>query len=95
MGSDGKIYKCTVAFNNEDNHVGNLKEDGYLEIFEDVVGYRRCERRLNCTKCYFRPSCQRNACPLERIEKNRTPCPPVKKSIKRYINLIREEEMYV
>lgn len=98
IGSDGMIYKCTVAFNNEDNHVGNLKEDGYLEIFEErlmlwVTG--GANEDSNCTKCYFRPSCQGNACPLERIEENRTPCPPVKKNIKRYINLIREEEIYV
>ncbi|MDN4602835.1 radical SAM/SPASM domain-containing protein [Chryseobacterium mucoviscidosis] len=98
IGSDGMIYKCTVAFNNQDNHVGNLKEDGFLEIFEErlmlwVTG--GANEDSNCTKCYFRPSCQGNACPLERIEANRTPCPPIKKNIKRYINLIHEEELYV
>ena len=35
IGSDGMIYKCTVAFNNPYNHVGWLKENGEMEIYED------------------------------------------------------------
>ncbi|MDG0874705.1 SPASM domain-containing protein [Paenibacillus thiaminolyticus] len=97
IGSDGMIYKCTVAFNNPYNHVGKLTEDGELVIDWEkwslwVTG--GVNEDLACTKCYFRPSCQGNACPLERIESGATPCPPIKKNIKKYINLVDGDLVY-
>ncbi|QPQ33295.1 radical SAM protein [Lysinibacillus sp. JNUCC 51] len=97
IGSDGMIYKCTVAFNNPYNHVGWLKEDGEMEIFEERLSLwlsGGANEDSNCTSCYFRPSCHGNACPLERIESGTTPCPPVKKNIKKYINLVGEDLVY-
>jgi uncharacterized protein len=91
IGSDGMVYKCTVAFNNPMNHVGNINSLGELEIYEDrwslwVTGGTTEDEQ--CVKCFFRPACQGNACPLQRIETNTTPCPPVKKNLKKYIELI-------
>lgn len=48
----------------------------------------------SCTKCFFRPSCQGNACPLERIEANKTPCPPIKKNLKKYLDIVKEDTVY-
>lgn len=97
IGSDGMIYKCTVAFNNPMNHVGDILENGEMVIDEEkwslwVTG--GVNEDASCTKCFFRPSCQGNACPLERIETGATPCPPVKKSIKKYITLVSEDYAY-
>ncbi|GIP64213.1 radical SAM/SPASM domain-containing protein [Virgibacillus pantothenticus] len=97
IGSDGMVYKCTVAFNNSLNHVGNIYEDGEMEIYEDRLFLwlsGGANEDSACTSCYFRPSCQGNACPLERIEANKTPCPPVKRNIKRYLDIIEEDLVY-
>lgn len=97
IGSDGMVYKCTVAFNNPLNHVGNIYEDGEMEIYEDRLFLwlsGGANEDSACTSCYFRPSCQGNACPLERIEANKTPCPPVKRNIKRYLDIIEEDLVY-
>ncbi|MDR5597866.1 radical SAM/SPASM domain-containing protein [Paenibacillus larvae] len=91
IGSDGMIYKCTVAFNNPYNHVGDLLENGQMILDQErwslwITG--GVNEDPMCTKCFFRPSCQGNACPLERIESNKTPCPPIKKSLKNYVKLV-------
>lgn len=97
IGSDGMVYKCTVAFNNPLNHVGNILENGEMEIYEERLALwlsGGANEDSACTSCYFRPSCQGNACPLERIEANKTPCPPIKRNIKRYIDLVKEDLVY-
>ncbi|WP_153465457.1 radical SAM/SPASM domain-containing protein [Sediminibacillus terrae] len=97
IGSDGMIYKCTVAFDNPYNHVGDLKEDGEMNLYHDRL-YLWLSGGENedssCTRCYFRPSCRGNACPLERIESNQTPCPPIKTNIKRYLDIVEEDMVY-
>lgn len=91
IGSDGMIYKCTVAFQNPSNHVGNVLEDGTMIIDQEKWSLWTTggvNEDTACTKCYFRPSCQGNACPLHRIESGITPCPSVKKHIKKYMKLV-------
>ncbi|MDT2291791.1 hypothetical protein P7H15_01100 [Paenibacillus larvae] len=61
------IYKCTVAFNNPYNHVGDLLENGQMILDQErwslwITG--GVNEDPMCTKCFFRPSCQGNACPL-------------------------------
>ncbi|MEC1560508.1 radical SAM/SPASM domain-containing protein [Bacillus haynesii] len=97
IGSDGMVYKCTVAFNNPLNHVGDIKENGELELYEERLSLwlsGGANEDPNCTKCYFRPACQGNACPLERIEADKTPCPPIKQNLKRYLDLVEEDLIY-
>ncbi|WP_195257811.1 radical SAM/SPASM domain-containing protein [Bacillus paralicheniformis] len=97
IGSDGMVYKCTVAFNNPLNHVGDIKENGEMELYEERLSLwlsGGANEDPNCTKCYFRPACQGNACPLERIEAEKTPCPPIKQNLKRYLNLVEEDSIY-
>jgi len=94
IGSDGMVYKCTVAFDEERNHVGQLYPSGVMELYYDRLALwlaNGAAEDPTCQKCYFRPACQGEACPLERIEKDRTPCPPTKKNIKAYMRLIAKE----
>ncbi len=91
IGSDGMIYKCTVAFNNPYNHVGDILENGDVVIDQEKWSLWTTggvNEDPACTKCFFRPSCQGNACPLKRIESGITPCPPIKKNVKKYMKLV-------
>lgn len=91
IGSDGMIYKCTVAFNNPYNHVGDIFENGDVVIDQEKWSLWTTggvNEDPACTKCFFRPSCQGNACPLKRIESGITPCPPIKKNVKKYMKLV-------
>ncbi|KEO83964.1 radical SAM/SPASM domain-containing protein [Tumebacillus flagellatus] len=95
IGSDGMVYKCTVAFDDERNHVGQLYEDGTMELYYDRFALWVVNGALEdtaCQKCYFRPSCQGEACPLERIEHGKQPCPPIKKNIKAYLKILAAEK---
>lgn len=77
IGSDGRIYKCTVAFEDPRNHVGRLHEDGRLEI--DADKWRLWTEPVStsgkCGTCSFFASCQSRACPLAAIEAAEPPCP--------------------
>ncbi len=94
VGSDGTIYKCTVAFEDPRNQVGYLTEEG--ELFVD-------ERKLSlwvsggeetdgeCRTCFFRPSCQGNACPWGRIRTGERQCPSDKINIEETLRLLVAE----
>jgi uncharacterized protein len=73
IGSDGTIYKCTVAFDLEENKVGTLDSKGNLKLdfskfslwtepwFNGIV---------KCRSCHFLPICQGVSCPLHSVQKN-------------------------
>lgn len=91
IGSDGIIYKCTIAFEDEANHVGMITENGTMHLDKDrfalwVTGHEGSD--AGCQKCFFRPSCQGAACPLVRIKSGESPCPPYKEHFKDYMQLI-------
>ncbi|MBL0387691.1 radical SAM protein [Tumebacillus sp. ITR2] len=91
IGSDGIIYKCTIAFNDEINHVGMITEKGTMHLDEDkmalwVTGHESTD--TGCQKCFFRPSCQGASCPLMKIKTGAAPCPPMKVYFKDYMQLI-------
>jgi uncharacterized protein len=81
IGSDGSLYKCTVAFDDPRNLVGRVNPDGTLEIDDDRFAlwtandYRSDS---SCQKCYYVPSCFGASCPLVRINSGKQPCPPDK-----------------
>ncbi len=97
VGSDGTLYKCTVALTDEQNQVGQLHEDGRIELDMDRFALWVTQDEISdpgCQTCFFRPACQGNACPRVRIVKNTAPCPEVKRQIGRALTLIaREEEL--
>lgn len=91
IGSDGTIYKCTVAFEDQANKIGRLEPDGEMLLDEDKLALwtaTSCDDDPTCQKCYFRPSCQGAVCPLKRIREGVRTCPPAKKQIKRVLELI-------
>lgn len=89
IGSDGNIYKCTVAFEEEVNNVGKL-ENGKLNCINRKLclwnnnGFETSEK---CKYCKFLPICFGKFCPLEKIIHHEEPCPPFKKYIERYFKL--------
>ncbi|MEK7288455.1 MAG: radical SAM protein [Elusimicrobiota bacterium] len=89
IGSDGTIYKCTVALDKDINKVGKILPTGEMEIDSDRfalwVTSDDSEDKV-CQGCFYRPACQGAACPLIRIETGQRPCPPEKKRIRQ--NLI-------
>ncbi len=95
IGSDGTVYKCTVAFDSDFNRVGRLYADGYLELDYDklalwVMGGGADEDSI-CQRCFFRPSCHGMACPLVRIESGKRPCPHEKTGIKEVLRVLWEQ----
>jgi uncharacterized protein len=90
IGSDGRLYKCTVAFDDERNHVGWLRPDGVLDIDE-----RRFKRWVTtdhletakCDSCWFHASCQSRACPLVAMDDGTPPCPTQKDEMQELIQI--------
>ena len=91
IGSDGMVYKCTVVFNNPRNQVGRLDADGTLHLTTQLVElWTRSgeETDSGCRECGFRPACQGNHCPLERLDGLEKRCPPPKTHIAKFLPLL-------
>ena len=84
IGSDGVVYKCTVAFEDPRNHVGRITADGDLMLdaakHELWIG-QGADKDKGCRSCFFSPACQGNACPLHRMDTGSRPCPSIKTQI--------------
>lgn len=94
IGSDGTVYKCTVAFNDPINKVGQLLSSGDLVLDRaklDLWVANGEEKDKVCQACFFRPPCQGNACPLERIRTGLQPCPNVKHNIDEVLRILADE----
>lgn len=84
IGSDGTVYKCTVAFEDLRNHVGHITPDGELVIDADKHALwtsQGADNDAGCRACFFAPACHGNACPLHRMNTGTRPCPTVKENI--------------
>jgi uncharacterized protein len=91
IGSDGTVYKCTVAFNDPRNHVGKIDTDGCLNIQDELHELWTSsgeEVDTGCQQCAFRPACQGNFCPLERLQNGQKACPPVKRHPEYYLPIL-------
>jgi uncharacterized protein len=86
IGASGKVMKCTVVLDKDDNNVvGHLREDGQLEVDDDKMALwtePAFQRDDQCQKCAVLPSCQGISCPLPRIQKDERPCIPTRTSSK-------------
>ncbi|RSU11333.1 hypothetical protein CBF28_12175 [Vagococcus carniphilus] len=73
IGSDGKIYKCTVALYEDINDIGTLREDGSMEINQSKH-QKWISSKLDdkCHDCSLLSSCLNSQCPLNRITKKET-----------------------
>ncbi|MFC6903283.1 radical SAM protein [Nonomuraea dietziae] len=92
IGSDGSVYKCTVALREPKNHVGQLSSDGDLQLRNDRMAVwisSGAQVDAGCQACAFRPACHGDACPLARLQRNgERSCPPIKSNIKKVLPLI-------
>ncbi|MBK8940859.1 MAG: radical SAM protein [Polyangiaceae bacterium] len=91
--SDGRLNKCTVALDSDYNNVGELLDGGGVRLDLDRVTLwtgSGLQEAQTCQSCQMAPSCQGNACPLERIENKRRPCPPAKNHGARWLPLLSE-----
>lgn len=83
IGSDGKIYKCTVELDYHDrNIVGQLHNDGVMELdwkkMALWVETNGREEGKKCNACYFSPACHGAVCPKEWLDEGDCHCPPDK-----------------
>ncbi len=92
IGSDGTVYKCTVAFQDPRNRIGKIALDGSLNIDEDLHSLWTSsgeEVDQDCQQCGFRPACQGNHCPLERLNNDgQKTCPSVKRNMETYLPVL-------
>jgi uncharacterized protein len=86
IGASGKLMKCTVELDKNDrNVVGRINEEGDLLINQDRMALwtePAFENDTKCQKCVVLPTCQGIYCPLIRIEENKSPCTPLRMSLK-------------
>ncbi len=98
VGADGRLYKCSIALDEENNQVGQLHGDGSLELDTDKIsGWTDSgeEKDGVCRSCYFRPACQGNHCPLYRMKTGRRPCPHEKRKMKQALEIIWKNETQI
>lgn len=95
IGSDGTVYKCTVAFREPRNRVGALSPDGDLHLVGDLLAlWTRSGEEVDtgCQRCAFRPACQGNVCPLDRLENDgEKVCPPFKRNVGKVLPLLARQ----
>lgn len=91
VGSDGLLYKCSVAMEQDNNRLGVIHQDGTLDMDYDKLALWTTsgeESDENCQACFFRPACQGNHCPLFRMRTGQRPCSYEKRQIKRALRTI-------
>ncbi|MBZ9715008.1 radical SAM/SPASM domain-containing protein [Deinococcus multiflagellatus] len=91
--TSGQVVKCTVALDDERNHVGHLHADGTLQIDQARLRPWVQDNALTdatCQSCAIRPSCHGAACPLEKMDHGHQPCPDVKRNFKKFLPLMLE-----
>ncbi len=78
VGVDGALYKCSVAFDDPNNHLGRLLPDGSLQI--DPARWRLWVDNSGldarkCASCPITPLCQGKYCPRHAIRRKEPICP--------------------
>lgn len=91
IGSDGTVYKCTIALNDPRNQVGKLQPDGQLILDPELLKlWTNWDGQNNawCHDCPFYPSCQSRKCPLTAINQNGPPCPMTRQMYETSVKLV-------
>jgi uncharacterized protein len=96
IGTDGTIYKCTVAFSDTRNQIGMLKPEGILDINEQLHNAWTSsgeEIDVECQACAFRPACQGNACPYARLNLGEKQCLRAMNHLDKFLPLLAAEAL--
>jgi uncharacterized protein len=91
VGSDGTVYKCTVAFDDARNHVGRITRVGELLVNQarwDLWTKLDDKEVGKCTSCSYSPSCQSRGCPLGAIVDKIPPCPMTRDEYEAMVKLV-------
>ena len=93
IGSDGRLYKCTVELDYHDrNVVGRLLEDGRMDLnWEKMALWTETNGMSGdkkCSSCWFSPACHGGACPKEWLDEHDCTCPPGKTTIGTTLDII-------
>lgn len=93
IGTDGMLYKCTVALYDERNHVGQLHQDGTISLNEELMHLwtKSGSEDSKCRECFLSPSCHGDSCPLVRIESGERPCPSQKGMIPEVLTVMDQQ----
>ncbi len=94
VGANGQLYKCTCAFEEEDNHVGRLHDDGRVDLDYDKFAKwvsSGDDTDPVCGACYYRPACQGNHCPLFRMRTGNRPCSFEKRKIRTALETVWQD----
>ena len=73
VGSDGKLYKCTVHLNEDINHIGHITENGFMELDKAKIAWWNIPNRDNvnkCKTCSIYATCAARSCPMKRKNEN-------------------------
>lgn len=92
IGSDGKVYECTVELDYHDrNIVGQLHPSGDLEFdWRKMALWVETNGRevgKKCQTCFFSPSCHGAVCPKQWMDDNDVTCPHEKIVIREALSL--------
>lgn len=81
VGPDLTLYKCTVAFDRDDNHVGKILADGSFALDaakNELWTGSNAQTDTSCGTCHLRVPCGGLACPLTRFTQGHKGCPAPK-----------------
>lgn len=91
FGVDGKVYKCTVHFEDEINNVGNLFnfEHEIIDNNKNNIWIKSgTEIKHPCDNCFLQGICMNSSCPYHVINNNTVGCLLFKNSMSFIINFL-------
>lgn len=97
IGTDGKVYKCTVAFDDDINAVGCLRQDGTMVLDEQKhqfwIGKIEAPNLSTCKECRHAPACLGISCRYySKDEDGNIRCPDYIFHLKHLINLVGDND---
>ena len=86
IGSDGDLYKCSCKFEDCENKIGHLSDDGNMILDSNLS-----------SKCILYPVCHRASCIADYVAKRTEipTCPHMKYSLNSYLKLLADDPQYV
>lgn len=101
IGFDGSIYKCSCHFEEPDNKIGFLEDDGVMKIDKYLKNkwVNAPLLKASCKNCFFAPACSNMACPIyangiKNGSDSIDDCPYEKKYIKETLLLLEENGFF-
>lgn len=91
IGAEGTIYKCSVVFDDPNNHIGKILPDGTLKIdrsrWDLWVSNKQVDTK-GCTSCPMTPLCRGKYCPSYAIKERKPMCPMTPEVYARMIQVV-------